>query len=97
MHLLKKAQKDPRKISIIASFMTYDQAGANEREIDLGNTIKLLSALLFKKQSSILDPVRTQSQQFTVHSVDDIFSPKLGFPRSIVVEILWRIAFCLGQ
>ena len=97
MHLLKKAQKDPRKISIIASFMTYDQAGGNEREIDLGNTIKLLSALLFKKQSSILDPVRTQIQQFTVHSVDDIFSPKLGFRRSIVVEILWRIAFCLGQ
>ena len=77
--------------------MTYDQAGGNEREIDLGNTIKLLSALLFKKQSSILDPVRTQIQQFTVHSVDDIFSPKLGFRRSIVVEILWRIAFCLGQ
>ena len=38
-------------ISIIASFTTYDQAGGNEREIDSGNTIKLLSELLFKKQS----------------------------------------------
>ena len=37
-------------ISIIASFTTYDQAGGNEREIDSGNTIKLLSALFFKNR-----------------------------------------------